>query len=99
MEISRPVLTIVPTLTGKAFRWEATADSWEIDMISTAHFPSAAKAEAHGKRMLKAFDAQAKKLEDPKYDGPHRWLIEELKDHRIITIRSKLCDDFAELRV
>jgi hypothetical protein len=97
MKVSRPVLTVVSSPSGKSFAWEATAPSWNVELQSTAHFDTEAGAKAHGKAFSKSFDVEATKMENG--TTPRRNMIAELADHGIVKTRIKLSDSFAKLRI
>ena len=94
--ISRPIITIVASPSGKKFGVNITADSWQDDYQLIEPFDSAEKANEVGEQFAKVWDEQSTLIESGEI--PRTNMLKELTANGVLRAKPKLRDAFAQFR-
>ena len=95
MQVSRPVVTVVPSPSGKVFTYRVEADSWITEYQARARFDSKAKAAKAAKAFEAMFDTEATAMETGNINRYH--IMRSLVEHDVFTARRKVSNTFASL--
>ena len=90
--ISRPVVTIVSSPSGKAFSFNVTHPSWNFDYRWLKVFGTKAEAQTGVKKFRRNFDAEAKDIESGKIGRYH--IMTNLVEHGKVKSRRQLSARF-----
>jgi hypothetical protein len=94
--ISRPIITIVASPSGKKFGVNITADSWQDDYQLIEPFDSAEKANEVGEQFAKVWDEQSTLIESGEI--PRTNMLKELTANGVLRAKPKLRDAFVQFR-
>jgi hypothetical protein len=92
MKVSRPIVTIVPSPSGKRFTFRASHPNWVKEWQWLEHFDSEAKCKIEAKQFEKDFDNMAKDMESGKI--PQQQILVMLRDHGKVRSRDVLNQHF-----
>ena len=95
MQISRPVIAIIPSPSGRIFTYGVSSASWEVEYQSVRRFESEADAKVAGKKFGKEFDTEASKMEASEINRYH--IMGTLTENGLFRAKRKVSSTFASL--